>query len=244
MLMWRVCLFPILFIGVPGQLFAEHVLRVGVSEAMVGMLEAADGRLAGLMAEPYNCIFEDARYSVQLFALPLKRGLYYLETGELDVFLPLAKTPERDHALIFGGRLDSAEYSYVSFKPFSEESDFSRSKFVLLRGAAGKVFLPETADEVYQVNNRTQVLDMLLRDRVDVAVVPTLLVKEILGERLMDAYVRPAGILPASLYLSPKHKSAELKYQILKSVERCRFESPCSPGEDLGFAQCRSDIFF
>ena len=57
MLIWRVCLFPILFIGVPGQLFAEHVLRVGVSEAMVGMLEAADGHLAGLMAEPYNCIF-------------------------------------------------------------------------------------------------------------------------------------------------------------------------------------------
>ena len=217
-----------LYLTVPfvlsSQLHAEVTLRVGISEGVTGIVEFADGELTGSLSKPYDCVFDNASVPVEFVSVPLKRGLYYLESGQLDALIPLARSPERDESLIFAGELIRADYSFVALKPIDDLLAQDDLRVAVVRGFVGGLFLPGGADQVEEVNSWEQLVPMLERDRVDVSVIPTLLVEKVMGESIEDVYIKPAGVLEASLYISPKHEGSEVTERILDSVEECRSE--------------------
>lgn len=220
----RTFLYLIVPFVLSSQLHAEVTLRVGISEGVTGVVEFADGELTGSLSKPYDCVFDNASVPVEFVSVPLKRGLYYLESGELDALIPLARSPERDESLIFAGELIRADYSYVAFKPVDDLLTRDGLRVAVVRGFVGSLFLPNSVDRVEEVNSWAQLAPMLERDRVDVSVIPTMLIEQVMGEKTENAYIKPAGVLEASLYISPKHRGSEVTERILNSVEQCRSE--------------------
>lgn len=137
----------------------------------------------------------------------------------------MARTAQRDEYLVFAGELIRAEYSYVSFKPLPAIVDSISLRFGLVRGFLGQVFVPDSASSIEEVTNWYQLVPMLERGRVDVSVIPSMLVDDILGERAKDAFIQQAGELEASLYISPRHELTNISLQIMNSVEACRRKS-------------------
>lgn len=201
---------------------AAQVIRVGVAEGMVGVLDYTDGGLTGTLSDLYQCVMEGAGQEIQYVPTPLRRGLFYLSRGEVDVLIPLAQTAERDDMARFGGELFSAEYVYVTLDDYSDITDTHGLSYGILRGFVGKVFIPATASWVEEVSSWDQLLPMLKLRRIDVAVMPALLVKRLLGDRIGDVHVQDAGKLPVSLYLSSALEHTEVADQIMEAVETCR----------------------
>lgn len=220
----RTFLNLIVLFSLSSQLHAEETLRVGISEGVTGVVEFSDGELTGALSKPYDCVFDNASIPVEFVSVPLKRGLYYLESGELDALIPLARSPERDESLIFAGELIRADYSYVAFKPIDDLLAQDILRVAVVRGFVGSLFLPKTVDQVEEVNSWEQLVPMLDRDRVDVSVIPTLLLEQVMGDRIEDAYIKPAGVLEASLYISAQHRASEVAERIQKAVEQCQAE--------------------
>lgn len=210
------------------QLHAEHTLRVGVSEGVPELMDIYDGHLAGSLATTYGCVFESTRYQVEYVSVPLKRGLYYLEKGQLDVLIPLARNPQRDQKLIFGGELIRSEYSYISTEPFDEILERETARFAIVRGFVGSVFIPDSAYHVYEVTRWSQLVPMLTRGRADASIIPTKIAGQVLGDLIDQLHVKPAGVLDASLYISPVHGLSEIKERIQGSVQKCRLQMQTS----------------
>ena len=205
--------------------WADSSIRVGISEGVDGLVDHSDGKLQGTLSSLYKCVFEKSGLEPQYVSIPLKRGLYYLERGHLDALLPLARTAERDSYLVFAGELIRAEYSYVSFKPLPTSLDSMSLAFGLVRGFVGHVFIPESASKVEEVTSWSQLVPMLERGRIEVSVIPSMLVEEVLGDRAREAFVHRAGELAASLYISPRHELTNISFRIMNSVEACRPQS-------------------
>lgn len=221
--------FLALFLFYTGVVFAEPVIQVGVSDGVPEFVGQSQGKLNGALSSVYECVFEKSGLEPHYVSIPLKRGLYYLKRGELDVLLPLARTPERDQSMVFAGELVQAEYSYVSFKPLPTDIAGSNLKFGLVRGFAGHVFVPESAPKTEDVTSWSQLVPMLDRGRIDVSVVPTRLVDIVLGERAKEAFLRKSGELSASMYISPRHKMSNVSFRIMNSVEACRTQEGILP---------------
>ncbi len=144
----RTFLYLIVLICLSSQLRAEVTLRVGISEGVTGVVELSDGELTGALSKPYDCVFDNASIPVEFVSVPpLKRGLYYLESGELDVLIPLARSPpERDESLIFAGELIRADYSYIAFKPIDDLLAQDVLRVAVVRGFVGSLFLPKSVE--------------------------------------------------------------------------------------------------
>lgn len=217
-------LFFVVFSFTSG-VWADSTIRVGISEGVDGLVNHSDGKLHGTLSSLYECVFEKSGLEPQYVSIPLKRGLYYLERGRLDALLPLARTAERDSSLVFAGELIRAEYSYVSFKPLPASLDSMSLAFGIVRGFVGHVFIPESASKIDEVSSWSQLVPMLERGRIDVSVIPSMLVEKVLGERAKEAFTQRAGELAASLYISPRHELTDISFRIMSSVEACRPQS-------------------
>jgi len=205
-------------------LFAGSIVRVGISEEVTGLLDYSGGHLSGPLSSLYECVFERSGLEPQYVSIPLKRGLYYLEKGHLDALIPLARSPERDESLVFAGELIRSDFVYVSFKPLPKISDSESLRFGILRGFVGRVFVPESASRIEEVTHWPQLVPMLERGRVDVSVIPSVMIEDVLGERAKDAFVQKAGELSASMYISPRHELASVSFLVMRAVEACRPE--------------------
>ena len=212
------------FISCTDVVFAEPIIRVGVSEGVAGWVDPSEGSISGSLSSLYKCVFEKSGLQPQYVSTPLKRGLYDLEKGRLDALIPLARTPDRDRSLVFAGELIRSEYVYVSFKSLPDISDTISLRFCIVRGSVGDVFVPESASQVEEVNRWSQLVPMLERGRVDVSVIPSMLVEEVLGQRSKEAFVQKAGALSTSMYISPFHELTNISFRIMSSVDACRPE--------------------
>lgn len=213
------------FVSFTSGAWADSTIRVGISEGVDGLVDHSEGKLQGSLSSLYECVFEKSGLEPQYVSIPLKRGLYYLERGHLDALLPLARTAERDDSLVFAGELIRAEYSYVSFKPLPISLESMSLTFGLVRGFVGHVFIPESASNIEEVTSWSQLVPMLERGRIDVSVIPSMLVEKVLGERAKEAFIQRAGELAASLYISPRLELTNISFRIMSSVESCRPQS-------------------
>lgn len=196
--------------------------RVGVADGPGGFLEISGGELTGSLADLYECVFTRTGLDVEFVSVPLKRGLYYLNQGVLDALMPLARTPDRDQEADFAGELFSAEYVFVTTKPILPITGKRGLRYGTLRGFVGKIFVTDPAANVEEVSKWLQLLPMLQLDRIDVAVMPSLLADSLLEGWDAEVYVQDAGRLPISMYLSGNPRQPERVEDVEAAVRDCR----------------------
>lgn len=213
--------FALLMLAVsPGT--GQATVRVGVADAPRDVLGVTDGELTGALAPAYGCVFRRAALEIQFVPVSLQRGLYYLGHGELDALMPLAVTADRDSMADFAGELFPAHYVFVTTKPGTALTEGSGLRFGTLRGFVGRVFVPESAAVLEEVTTWAQLPQMLRRDRIDAAVMPSILAKTLLEHREGEFFMQPAGSLPISMYLSRHEGSVDKTRRIREAVSDCR----------------------
>lgn len=208
-------------------LFANQVLAatyvVAVNAGVADHIDVVDGGLVGARAPIYQCVFdlagEDFRYTV----MPLKRSLYELDKGGVDITLPLVWESSRDRYGDFGGDLFFADYVYLSIRELPPISRDSGLTYVMLRSFAGLTVLLEDKDaEVKFVNLWEQAPAMLKEGRADAVLIPAGLVAGFMEDYEGTYYQQEAGRLGVSFYVAKKHSKDGLTAKLRDAVNECR----------------------
>ncbi len=149
-----------------------------------------------------------------------------MHRGEIDVLLPLAQSESRDNVGLFGGELFSGNYVYVSLKPIPPVQAMQGLRYAIPRGFIGAEFIPEGNAQVAEVGDWSQLAAMLKFGRIDVAVLPQLMVESVFGPGVVNVFQKPAGVLPVSFYLSSDTDDDGLASRLTASVDKCSVDHP------------------
>lgn len=203
---------------------ADEPLRVGVVEVPGEYLSIVEGRLEGLLARLYRCVFAQAGVDAEFVPVPLKRGWFHLDRGELDALIPMAQTAQRDEIGDFAGELFNTEYAFVTVQAMPPIlNDAQGLRYGLLRGSVGRSLVPDSAVVVEEVTSGAQLVPMLKRDRIDVAVMPTVLADVLVGQQDdTEVFVQTAGSLPVSIYLTSELEATGITGRVKQAVGECR----------------------
>jgi ABC-type amino acid transport substrate-binding protein len=224
---WRV-FFVLLVSGAAVE--ARESITVGVGTGMLNAISYSDGDLAGDLAPLYKCVFDRSGVEPKYLEVPLKRGFKYLGSGEIDVLLPLAKSPVRDDIALFGGALFRADYVYVSLRSLPEINETEGLRYAVPRSFVGSEFIREDDARVSEVSDWTQLALLLEYGRIDVAVLPELMVENVFRNGETEVYQQLAGKLPISFYMSDSTQEAGVADRLMASVEQCSVDDPQNPG--------------
>lgn len=195
---------------------------VAVSENASDVLKVRDGKLEGLAAPLYRCVFDRTGLDFTFVEMPLARALFNFEYGEVAVVVPLAKTAERDRYGVFAGPLIDVEYLLLSPEKLTSIESIEGMVYVLPRGHVGRQFVSDFAVGGFEVNAWEQVFNMLRRGRADFTVVPRVILEDILHDTEFTFHTWPAGTAPSSLYISDAYRDTVLDEQLMDSVAACR----------------------
>lgn len=217
---------PVLFALCVTAAQAVESITVGVGSRMLNAISSAEGKLSGDLAPLYKCVFDKSGVEPRFIQVPLKRGFNYLNRGEIDVLLPLAKSERRDNVGLFGGELFPGEYVYVSLKPIPTVQAMQGLRYAVPRGFVGAEVFPEGNTQVAEVGEWSQLAAMLRYDRIDVAILPQLIVESVFGPDVVDVFQRPAGVLPVSFYLSNHTEDTGVASKLIASVDECSVAHP------------------
>jgi len=223
---------PVLFALFVTTAEAVESITVGVGSRMLNAISSPEGKLSGDLAPLYECVFDKAGVEPSFIEVPLKRGFNYLNRGDIDVLLPLAKSERRDNVGLFGGQLFRGEYVFVSLKPIPPVQAMQGLRYAVPRGFIGAEFIPEGNAQVAEVGEWSQLAAMLRYDRIDVAVLPQLIVESVFGPDVVNVFQRPAGVLPISFYLSSDTYDKGLASKLVASVGHCSVAHPL--GREFG----------
>lgn len=202
-------------------LVSSSEFRVAVSEHASDIIRVEDGRLAGLAAPLYECVFEHAGLDFTFVELPLARVLFHLENGEVAAAIPLARSPERDRYGVFPGTLVDVRYLFLSFHELPPLDTATDLRYVLPRGHLGKQFLNNLALVGIEVNTWQQVFTMLRLGRADFTIVPQSILGQLRKEIDSPLFTQVAGFIPASLYVSRAFLDTRLDQRVTEGIDVC-----------------------
>jgi|25BtaG_2_1085352.scaffolds.fasta_scaffold00076_22 hypothetical protein len=223
---WRVL---VILVVAGAVVEARESITVGVGVGMLNAISYTGGDLEGDLAPLYKCVFDRSGVEAKYLELPLKRGFKYLGSGEIDVLLPLAKSPVRDDIALFGGELFRADYVYVSLRSLPDINETEGLRYAVPRSFVGSEFIREEGALVSEVGDWTQLALLLKFDRIDVAVLPELMVENVFKDGGIEIFQQPAGKLPISFYISGNSQKPGVADRLLASVEQCSVDDPRNP---------------
>ncbi|WP_167352685.1 substrate-binding periplasmic protein [Marinobacter adhaerens] len=142
-------------------------IRVGVGAEFESVVSDENGRLKGVIAEPYNCLLEGAGYSYEFVTLPLARLVHELRAGNIDVGLPLVHDSSRDDYATFGNTVIKSSYLRISVRSNQQKPDEPEARYVYVRGFAGRALLRGLDGRSFEVSEWSQAIAMLRRQRAD-----------------------------------------------------------------------------
>lgn len=218
-------LLVILALQLNQQLSADPyvvAVNVGVEERF----DVENGELVGAGSDPYRCVFDLTGENFSYVLMPLKRSLYELDKGGVDVTLPLVQEPSRDEYGDFGGHLYYVDYVYLSLKKLDPIQEDSGLSFVMLRSFAGlRVLLNDKSAKVFFVNLWEQAPEMLKKGRADAVLMPKTFVATFMRDYDAPFFQQHAGRLGVSFYIARRHRETGLTEKLRQAVDECRQDS-------------------
>lgn len=203
------------------QLYADPYI-VAVNVGVPEIFDVEDGNLVGAGSPPYHCVFDHTGENFTFVLMPLKRSLYELDKGRVDVTLPLVREPSRDEYGDFGGHLYYVDYVYLSLRELGPIQEDSGLSFVMLRSFAGlRVLLKDEYAEVFFVNLWEQAPEMLKQGRADAVLIPETLVAGFMEDYTEPYFQQHAGRLGVSFYIARKHRETGLTAKLRLAVDEC-----------------------
>ena len=206
------------------SLFADskrhHI--VGVFADIEREITVKDGRLVGRFAPYYRCVFSRVDGDFRFVNMPLAQILRQLEKGGISVGLPLIQTVERDQYADFGGPLFQLEYVYLMVQDLPPLESMTGLRFGFVRKFAGLDLLKGDSPNVIHVSDWAQAVEMLRLGRVDVVVLPWIMMDLYLEGYGRPHYERTAAWIDLSMYISRKVKDSRLKDDFRDAIRACR----------------------
>jgi hypothetical protein len=128
-----------------------------------------------------------------------------------------------------GGELFRADYVYVSLHSLPDINETEGLRYAVPRSFVGSEFIREEGARVSEVGDWTQLALLLKFDRIDVAVLPELMVENVFKDGGIEIFQQPAGKLPISFYISGNSQKSGVADRLLASVEQCSVDDPRNP---------------
>ena len=166
---------------------------VGVFADIEREISVENGKLVGRFAPYYRCVFSRVGGDFRFINMPLAQILRQLEKGGISVGLPLIQTAERDKYADFGGSLFRLEYVYLM------------------------------AQDLPPLETMTaQAVEMLRLGRVDVVVLPRIMMDLYIDDYPGHYYERTAAWIDLSMYISHRVKDSRLTEDFRDAIRTCR----------------------
>ncbi len=195
---------------------------VGVFADIEREISVENGRLVGRFAPYYRCVFSRVDGEFKFVNMPLAQILRQLEKGGISIGLPLIQTVERDQYADFGGPLFQLEYVYLMVQDLPPLESMTGLRFGFVRKFAGLDLLKGDSPNVIHVSDWAQAVEMLRLGRVDVVVLPWIMLDFYLEGYGGPHYERTAAWIDLSMYISHKVKYSRLKDDFRDAIRACR----------------------
>ena len=199
------------------------VIKVGVSDGNVDVLYMRDGRFVGSIASFYQCAFDKVGLEFEFRLYPHARILHNLQSGEIDLGLPLVKVSERDEYADFPQGLLDVKFLLYSYRDISVDDDLSGYSFTVRRATASKDLVVARGGGYEEVSSWEQAVKLAQIGRFDGVVIPELIARGIPAENYEGMNRTLFGTIPLALYVS--HKSSHrdiLVAQFERAIVDCR----------------------
>ena len=190
-----------LLFGLANPARAELV-TVGVSDGNAGVLDIVDGRFAGTLANLYQCAFDGVDLEIEFRRYPHARILHNLETGEIDVGLPLVKVSDRDLYAVFPRGLLQVKFLLYSRQKIDPDTDLAGFAFTVRRATASKDLVIDRGGRYEEVSDWEQAVKLAQIGRFDGVVIPELIANGIPAENYEGMRRALFGSVPLALYVS------------------------------------------
>lgn len=185
----RACFLAALLLAWVGAASAQELLRVVGSADPPYRIFAAEGA-RGLYFELLQEAARRLRWRLSFSEVPAARAFKMMELGEADLMLGPLRTPERERYLSYTRitlpNEDKAFYTLPGVAPLLGLADLQGRRIAVHRGKRyGAAFDGDARLQRHEVNDYRAALEMVVRGRLDVAVLP---------ERQGDALLQELGL--------------------------------------------------
>ena len=212
----------LLVLVVVGPLHAGAV-RVGVSDGNADVLNLRDGRFVGMLAQRYQCVFDAVDDEFEFRRYPHARVLHSLESGEIDIGLPLVKVAERDRYAAFPRGILDVEFVLYSYREIGLDDDLSDFTFAVRRATASKDLVAARGGRYREVSSWEQAVRLAQARRFDGVVLPAIVAGGIPAERYDGLHRSLFGTIPLALYISRRSaRQDELFERFDRAIADCR----------------------
>lgn len=208
-------------------LFFSETLSVGIATQHSEAVRLEVGGLAGNLAVDYQCLFERSDYSVEYELVPQARLLKMLESGRLDVGIPLVKIDHLDDYAVFTNTIEQVPFHVYSKREIDlAAKDLSGYSFAVVRTASrgGLGSIADTAN-FKEVTTWLQALELARKGRYHGADIlgPVLANLANLAPDKFDELIKQDfGSVSVSTYVSKARKNYEtLIEQLNKNIDIC-----------------------
>ncbi|SNB57377.1 ABC-type amino acid transport substrate-binding protein [Marinobacter sp. es.042] len=220
---FHVFLFLFFSLSLSADSKRQHI--VGVFADIEREISVENGKLVGRFAPYYRCVFSRVDGDFRFVNMPLAQILRQLEKGGISIGLPLIQTVERDQYADFGGTLFQLEYVYLMVQDLPPLDSMTGLRFGFVRKFAGLELLKGDSPQVTHVSDWEQAVRMLRLGRVDVVVLPRIMMDLYLEDYQGAYYDRTAAWIDLSMYISHSVEDNRLKEDFRDAIRTCRLIS-------------------
>ena len=154
---------------------AEAPLRVGTDENLPPFSFVREGQATGIDVDMLRLAAKRVGIEVDIVALPGKRFIAWIETGQLDMAMPLLRTPEREATMLFSGPVHFGQFGLFVHKDrsfrFESPADLKSKRIGINRGlTALDEYMkknPLAHPEIEEVGSTEQNIKKLLAGHLD-----------------------------------------------------------------------------
>lgn len=196
---------------------------IGVFEGIEREIAVSDGELVGRFSPYYRCVFNRVEGDFRFLEMPLAQMLYRLKKGGIAAGLPLVQTSDRDEYADFGGLLFQTEYVYLLIEDLPPLDSLTGLRFAFVRKFLGDKLLRGDDPQVIDVSDWAQAVELLKRGRVDVVVLPWVLIDTYMAGYDNPYFDRTAAWVDLSMYISHRVDDSDLTQDLREAIRECRF---------------------
>lgn len=196
---------------------------IGIFEGIEREIAVSEGELVGRFSPYYQCVFNRVEGEFRFLEMPLAQMLYRLKKGRIVAGLPLVQTSDRDEYADFGGLLFQTEYVYLMIDDLPPLDSLTGLRFAFVRKFVGDQLLRGEDPQVIDVSNWGQAVELLKRGRVDVVVLPWVLIDTYMSDYDKPYFDRTAAWVDLSMYISHRVDDSVLTQDFREAIRECRF---------------------
>lgn len=151
---------------------AHAKVRVGMIEGIPSAINYSEGKFSGTYGSYYQCVLEKLPGGYDVIPLPLTRLIFSLESGEVDIAIPMLKTKERDKFAMFSDPIKESSFLIFVKTPQSNHEELNGKTIATMRSGAHVEVIMSRHGILTEVTNYESALKMAATGRVDAAVIP------------------------------------------------------------------------